>query len=57
MALDDRLALMWSTLAVGNAEDEATREFAVKVRDALGAKMTPAEIAEAQRLARQQFPK
>ena len=57
VAQDDTQALMWSTLAVASAEDDATREFAIKVRDALGAKMTPAQIAEAQRLARQQFPK
>ena len=54
---DDTQALMWSTLAVAGAEDDATRELAVKVRDALAAKMTPAQIAEAQRLARQRFPK
>ena len=57
VAQDDTQALMWSTLAVAGAEDDATRELAVKVRDRSAAKMTPAQIAEAQRLARQRFPK
>ena len=57
VAQDDTQALMWSTLAVAGAEDDATRELAVKVRDTSAAKMTPAQIAEAQRLARQRFPK
>ena len=52
---DDTQALMWSTLAVAGAEDDATREFALKVRDASAAAMTPTQIAEAQRLARQRF--
>jgi hypothetical protein len=56
-AQDDTQALMWSTLAAQCRGRRATREFAIKVRDALGAKMTPAQIAESQRLVRQQFPK
>jgi TPR repeat protein len=35
VAQDDTQALMWSTLAVAGAEDDATRELAVKVRDTL----------------------
>jgi plasmid maintenance system antidote protein VapI len=57
MRAADTQALMWSSLAVAGAEDDATRQLAVTVRDALAAKMTPAQIAEAQRLARQRFPK
>ena len=57
VAQDDTLALMWSTLAVTGAKDDATREFALEVRDLSAAKMTPAQIVEAQRLANQRFPK
>jgi len=44
-------AHMWYNLAASHAEDPATRETAVKNRDDVAAKMTPAQIAEAQRLA------
>jgi uncharacterized protein len=52
---DDTQALMWSTLAATRGEDGATRELALKVRDSLTARMTPAQIAEAQRMARGAF--
>jgi uncharacterized protein len=54
---DDTQALMWSTLAAMRGQDDATRELALKVRDSLTARMTPPQIAEAQRMARERFPK
>ena len=48
-------AQMWFNLAASRSDD-ATRQMAVKVRDELAAKMTPAQIAEAQRLAREWKP-
>ena len=50
-------AHMWYNLAASHAEDPATREMAVKNRDELAAKMTPSQIAEAQRLASEWKPK
>jgi uncharacterized protein len=50
-------ALMWSTLAFASARDDATRELAANIRDALSAKMTPDQIAEGERMARERFPK
>ena len=51
VAQDDTQALMWSILALARAEDDATRDLAANIRDALAAKMTPDQIAEAQRMA------
>ena len=50
-------AHMWYNLAASHAEDAATREMAVKNRDEVAAKMTPAQLAEAQRLASEWKPK
>ena len=50
-------ALMWSTLALARAEDDATRELAANLRNAVAAKMTPSQIAEAQRMADERFRK
>jgi uncharacterized protein len=50
-------ALMWSTLAISRGEDDATRELAANLRDRLVANMTPAQIAEAERMGREWFPK
>jgi uncharacterized protein len=50
-------ALMWSTLAISRAGDDATRELAANLRDRLAANMTPAQIAEAERMGREWFPK
>jgi hypothetical protein len=44
-------------LAASHAEDAATREMAVKNRDDVAAKMTPDQIAEAQRMASEWKPK
>jgi hypothetical protein len=44
-------AYMWFNLAASGASDANIRGTAVKARDTLGAKMTPTQIAEAQRLA------
>ena len=50
--IDYVLAYMWSNLAA--AQNNA---LAIKNRDIIAAKMTPAQIAEAQRLAREWKPK
>jgi TPR repeat protein len=50
-------AHMWYNLAASGASDDQAREEAVKARDAIAAKMTPAQIAEAQRLASEWKPK
>ena len=50
-------AHMWFNLAASRAEDAETREQATKNREILAAKMTPAQIAEAQRLASEWNPK
>jgi hypothetical protein len=50
----------WYNLAAANytsASQTKYRDDAVKNRDALARKMTPAQIAEAQRLAREWKPK
>jgi TPR repeat protein len=49
-------AHMWLNLAASHASDE-DREFAGYVRDQVAAKLTPAQIAEAQRMAREWVPK
>ena len=51
---DPVLARMWLNLAISRAP---TLSMAVKLRDELAAKMTPAQIAEAERLAQQWEPK
>ena len=50
-------AHMWSNLAVSRFAPGLDRDMAVLNRDILAAKMTPAQIAEAQRLAREWEPK
>ena len=50
-------AHMWLNLAAVRSEDDTfTHDAAVKYRDLLAAKMTPAQIAEAQRMAREWKP-
>ncbi len=46
-------AHMWLNLAASRLPPGTGRERTVKNRDILAAKMTPAQIAEAQRLARE----
>ena len=46
----------WYNLAVANETDDTERETFVKNRDMLAAKMTPAQIAEARKLAREWKP-
>jgi uncharacterized protein len=53
---DDVLAHMWFNLAASRFEDATRRQKAVDTRDEMTAKMTPAQIAEAQRMARQWKP-
>ena len=50
-------AHMWFNLAASRSEPGSDRDMAVKNRDIIAAKMTPAQIAEAQRLAREWKPK
>ncbi len=50
-------AHMWSNLAASRLPWGTERDKVVKNRDLLAAKMTPAQIAEAQRLAREWKPK
>ena len=49
-------AHMWLNLAASRSSGE-TRDEAAKIRDFLAARMTPDQIAEAQRLAREWKPK
>jgi len=58
VAQDYVLAYMWINLAAARMPPggENTRENAVKARDGIAAKMTPEQIAEAQRLAREWKP-
>jgi hypothetical protein len=50
-------AYMWFNLAAAQTGNDELRHLAAKSRDDIGAKMTPAEIAEAQRVAREWKPK
>ena len=50
-------AHMWSNLAASRAKGVAVRDAAAKNRDILAGRMTPAQVAEAQRLARAWRPK
>ena len=50
------LARMWFNLAASRATTAWLRPAAVKSRDDVAAKMTPAQIAEAQRMAREWKP-
>ena len=50
-------AYMWFNLAALRSPPGAEHDIAVKNRDILAAKMTPAQISEAQRLAREWKPK
>jgi uncharacterized protein len=50
-------AHMWYDLAASHAEDPKLRDKATRVRDSLATIMTPAQIAEAQRLASEWKPK
>ena len=51
-------AHMWVNLAASRfAVSQVGRERAIKSRDLVAAKMTPAQIAEAQKLAREWKPK
>jgi TPR repeat protein len=56
---DDVLAYMWLNLASSrfSASEKERREKAEKNRDIAASKMTPAQIAEAQKLAREWKPK
>ena len=56
---DDALAHKWLTLAANCYPASAAkwRENAIKLREASATRMTPAQIAEAQRLAREWKPK
>jgi uncharacterized protein len=51
------LAHMWYNLAASDAQDVALSQTASEMRDLVAAKMTPLQIAEAQRMAREWVPK
>ena len=57
MPRDNVRALMWYDLVVSRATDAEISGTAAKLRDELAAKMTPAQTAEAQRMAREWVPK
>ena len=50
------LAYMWADLAASGAPDDETRVLAIKNRDILVQGMSPEQIAEAQRMAREWKP-
>jgi hypothetical protein len=56
---DHVLSHMWFNLAASrfHASEGRERELAVKSRNLVASKMTPAQIAEAERLAREWKPK
>ena len=54
---DYALALMWFNLASSPATNADLRQMAVQNRDQVAAKMTPDQIAEAQRMASEWKPK
>ena len=54
---DDVLARMWLSLASRRAENGYVRDLVAKERAKISARMTPAEIAEAQRRAIEWKPK
>jgi TPR repeat protein len=54
---DYALAHMWFNLSASRATAAEDRDLAAKSRDELAAKMTPDQIAEAQRLAREWKPR
>ena len=54
---DDAEALKWYNLAAASMPAGEPRDLAIKSRDILERKMTPAQVAEAQRLAREWKPK
>jgi TPR repeat protein len=54
---DYLLAYMWSDLSAALAKDAELRQLGVQGRDEVAAKMTPDQIAEAQRMARERKPK
>ena len=51
------LAYMWRNLAAAGASDADIRDEAAKAREALATMMTPAQVAEAQRMSREWQPK
>lgn len=51
------LAHMWYSLTISRAKTASTRDRAVKARNQIALKMAPAQILEAQRMARERGPK
>ncbi len=54
---DDAQAHMWYNLAASSSPPGEDRDMAVNNRDIVAAKMTPAQIVEAEKLAREWKPK
>jgi TPR repeat protein len=57
LARDDVQAYKWFAVAAMQGADSYARTNAVKGRDAVAMKMTPAQLAEAERLVREWKPK
>ena len=57
LARDDVQAYKWFAVAAMRGADSYARTNAVKGRDATAVKMTPAQVAEAERLVREWKPK
>jgi len=53
---DYQLAYMWFNLAAAGATDKDARDMAAKNRDLVAEKLTPAQLAEAQKWAREWKP-
>ena len=51
------LAYMWYDIAASNYSEAKDREGAVRNRDAIGSTMTPAQVEQAQKMAREWKPK
>ena len=51
------LAYMWYDIAASNYSDAKEREGAEKNRDAVGSMMTPAQVEQARKMARERKPK
>jgi hypothetical protein len=56
VARDYVIAYMWSNLSVAGPNNREAVELASELRDVVAAKMTPAQIADAQKLAREWKP-
>jgi hypothetical protein len=54
---DNVLAYMWHDIAASNYSEGKDREGAARMRDAIGSLLTPAQVDQAQKMAREWKPK